>query len=285
MASPIQHVSDTAFWVAAYRADEGARPDALFQDPLAARLVEGRGRAIANAIRGGSFTAWSVALRTVIIDDFIRDAVAGGCDTVLNLGAGLDTRPYRLELPPSLSWIEVDFPSTIDFKEERLRGEVPRCRLQRIRRDLVDGAERRRLFDEIEGKKILVLTEGVVPYLRNEDVAQLAAELHARPRYVFWVLECLQGLSSPLGRVLGFFRRRALGNAPFQFEPGDWFAFFSAQGWQVRELRAFADEARRVQRPFPLPAWARPLLKLLMRGKKPKAGYAILERAKATPLT
>jgi methyltransferase (TIGR00027 family) len=281
MASPIEHVSDTAFWIAAYRADEGKRPDALFQDPLAERLVEGRGRAIANAMRGAKFTAWSVALRTVIIDDFIRHAVAGGCDTVLNLGAGLDTRPYRLELPPELSWIEVDFPSTIDFKEERLRGEIPKCKLQRIRRDLVDGAERRKLLDEIDGKKVLVLTEGVVPYLANQDVAQLASELHARPRFVFWVLECWVGLSSPLGRVLRLIRKRQLGNAPFQFDPGkDWDGFFRKCGWQVRELRPFADEARRVRRPFPMPGWARMLLKLYLRRRKGKAlaGYAMLER-------
>jgi len=43
--TPIAHVSDTAFWVASYRAAESARPDALFHDPLAARLADARGRA------------------------------------------------------------------------------------------------------------------------------------------------------------------------------------------------------------------------------------------------
>ena len=102
--TPIAHVADTAFWVATYRANESARPDALFKDPLAARLAAERGRDIAEKIDGSEQIAWVVVMRTCIIDDLIREAIGRGCDTVLNLGAGLDTRPYRLELPSSLRW-------------------------------------------------------------------------------------------------------------------------------------------------------------------------------------
>jgi O-methyltransferase involved in polyketide biosynthesis len=100
---PITHVSDTAFWVATYRADEAARPDALFADPLAAKLVEGRGRAIAAQMVDTAMLQWIIPLRTRMIDDFVAAAIAEGCDAVVNLGAGLDTRPYRLALPPSRS--------------------------------------------------------------------------------------------------------------------------------------------------------------------------------------
>src|SRR6185369_17641435 len=48
MAAPlVSNVSDTARWVATYRAQETARPDALFKDPFAERLAGERGRAIA----------------------------------------------------------------------------------------------------------------------------------------------------------------------------------------------------------------------------------------------
>ena len=119
---PISHVTDTAFWVAAYRAAESDRPDALFRDPLASRLVDTLGRDIADRIAGSAQVAWVVVMRTCIIDDFIREAIAGGCDTVLNLGAGLDTRPYRLELPASLRWIEVDFAADHRLQEREARG-------------------------------------------------------------------------------------------------------------------------------------------------------------------
>lgn len=42
-SSPVTGVSDTARWVAVYRAWESARPDALFHDPFAQRLAGDRG--------------------------------------------------------------------------------------------------------------------------------------------------------------------------------------------------------------------------------------------------
>jgi O-methyltransferase involved in polyketide biosynthesis len=47
-------------------------------------------------------------IRTVIIDDRIKLAIGEGVDTILNLGAGLDTRPYRMDLPKTLRWVEFD---------------------------------------------------------------------------------------------------------------------------------------------------------------------------------
>ena len=113
--------------------------------------------------------AWVVVIRTCIIDAFIREAIAAGCDTILNLGAGVHTRPYRLELPPTLRWIEVDFAATIEFKNERLAGDEPHCRLERRAVDLGDAAARRALLADVNGtaQKVLVLTEGVVGYLPN----------------------------------------------------------------------------------------------------------------------
>jgi O-methyltransferase involved in polyketide biosynthesis len=94
MADPlIGNVSDTAFWVAHYRALESERKDALFHDPFAAMLAGERGREIAKSMPMAGIPGWVMALRTVIIDDFIRRAIAEGADAVVNLGAGLDARP------------------------------------------------------------------------------------------------------------------------------------------------------------------------------------------------
>jgi len=123
-ASLIESVSDTAFWVAHHRALEGKQADALFRDPLAEVLSGDRGRQIADAMPQPQMTGWAVVIRTCIIDDFIRAAIAQGADTILNLGAGLDTRPHRTELPGSLAWIEVDYPDVVALKESRLAGEA-----------------------------------------------------------------------------------------------------------------------------------------------------------------
>jgi hypothetical protein len=61
-------------------------------------LAGGRGKKIVAKLPKWFLGAWTVALHTVIIDDFIATALQDGVDTVLNLGAGLDTRPYRMPL-------------------------------------------------------------------------------------------------------------------------------------------------------------------------------------------
>jgi methyltransferase (TIGR00027 family) len=282
--TPISHVSDTAFWVASYRAAESARPDALFHDPLAARLADTRGRAIADNIAGGYEVAWVVVIRTLIIDDFIREAIAAGCDTILNLGAGLDTRPYRLELPASLRWIEVDFASTIDFKNERLAGETPRCRLERRAVDLGDAAARRALLDDVDAgsRNVLVLTEGVVGYLANEEVAALAADLHARPHIAHWVLEYSSALFRKIERIVSRRRRRQMSNAPVRFDPGDWRAFFAGRGWTPKEIRYFTPEGERHGRPPPVPRWMMLAVRVLTLNNpsavRENVGFALLQR-------
>jgi len=165
--------------VAGFRALETERPHPLFPDPLAVKLAGDHGRKILATVPKTFVGAWSVVIRTVIIDDFIKQAISEGVDTILNLGAGLDTRPYRMALPKSLRWVEVDYPHVIELKEARLADEEPRCRLDRIKVDLTDRASRQQLLADINARatKILVVTEGVVPYLSDADVAELADEL------------------------------------------------------------------------------------------------------------
>lgn len=280
---PIAHVTDTAFWVAAYRADESARPDALFHDPLASRLVDTLGRAIADRVAGSAQVAWVVVMRTCIIDDLIKEAIAGGCDTILNLGAGLDTRPYRLELPPSLRWIEVDFPATIDFKNERLRDEKPGCRLERRAVDLGDAGARRALLDEVsaQSQKVLVLTEGVVGYLSNDEVAALAADLRAQPRFAWWVLEYVSSQFRRIERIMSRRRRKQMANAPIKFRPGDWLGFFAAHGWAPREIRYLVAESERHRRPPPVSRWLMLAMRILFRNQRAAMrenyGFALME--------
>jgi leucine carboxyl methyltransferase len=69
--------------------------------------------------------AWVVAIRTVLIDAFIGSAISSGIDTVISLGAGMDTRPYRMDLSASLHWVEVDHPSLIESKNAQLSTELP----------------------------------------------------------------------------------------------------------------------------------------------------------------
>jgi len=246
----ITNVADTALWVATYRAIESERPDALFRDPLAGVLAGERGRKIAEKISYMKFMAWLMVVRTVAIDKLIERAIAEGIDTVVNLGAGLDTRPYRMDLPPSLRWIEIDFPQMIQYKTDKLKGEVPRCRLDHIGADLSDLPLRRKLFERIgsEARKALVLTEGVIAYMSASEAESLSRDLFAVPSLQYWIQDYRQG---GFRQMTSSRLRRSLKDSPFKFDVEDSLAFFGKQGWTIFEKRLAADEADRIGRPFP----------------------------------
>ena len=76
----ISNVSDTARWMAAYRAAESARHDALFNDPFAERFAGERGHAIAAAAPRLTRNGWWWVTRTKLIDDLVAESVQNGCD-------------------------------------------------------------------------------------------------------------------------------------------------------------------------------------------------------------
>lgn len=284
----IQNVPDTAFMAAAYRAIESERPHALFCDPLADKLAGERGRAIIaslppQAMMGG----WSVIIRTCIIDELILQAIARGVDTILNLGAGLDTRPYRMVLPEALRWVEVDHPAIIEWKRTQLAQDRPRCQLERITLDLADAQARRQLLDNVVSRssKVLVLTEAVTPYLPEDAVAALGTDLRARPAIKYWIADYFSPASYEYRRRSGM--SRAMKNAPFLFEPNDYFGFFAAAGWQPKEIKYFAEEAKLLRRPAPFPWHVRlvtSVLSILMPREKKRAmrqyaGFVLFEPA------
>ena len=127
----IGNVSDTARWVAYYRAMESERPDALFHDPFARRLAGERGRAIVEKMPKGRAFAWPMIVRTALMDEIILRVIAQDrVDCVLNLAAGLDVRPWRLPLPPALRWVDVDLPGILNYKTEMLKDVKPACRYE-----------------------------------------------------------------------------------------------------------------------------------------------------------
>jgi methyltransferase (TIGR00027 family) len=257
----LEHVSDTALWVAYYRGEESERPDALFRDPYAKRLAGERGRRIAAAMGPTArYTRWTLVIRTVIIDRFLTAEIAAGADTVLNLGAGLDTRPYRMDLPTTLRWVEVDHESIIAHKETLLAAETPRCRLERIRLDLTDRAARQALFARVsrESRRVVVLTEGVLPYLTPADVTELAQDLRAQANFQAWIAEYFS--REAYRHINNPDRLKRMKNAPFRFFPDDWFGFFREQGWIEGETKFIGEETPKLGRKVPMPWWAYPLM-------------------------
>ena len=248
----IASISDTALWVAAFRARETERPDAIVRDPFARKLAGERGAELARTLpsRGGVAV---LALRTRLIDDLVLAHVRDqGVDAVLNLAAGLDSRPYRLDLPAELRWIEVDLPPLLARKAELLAHDVPRCQIERVALDLADGDARRALFARVgaAARKVLVITEGLLIYLTDDMVRGLARDLHAQPSFVAWIAD----VQAP--EALRYVQRtynKALqeGNSRMQWAlPGDR-PFFEPLGWVETGFAGYLEAGRRFRRSMP----------------------------------
>lgn len=131
----------TAVGVARVRALETARENPLFQDPLALAFATAGGLGPGSARpqrddeesrRRWLGVAYSIVVRTKFLDDLLIQATAHGVRQVVLLGAGMDSRAYRMEWPDGTRLFEVDTAEPLDFKASVLRQERAVARCERI---------------------------------------------------------------------------------------------------------------------------------------------------------
>jgi methyltransferase (TIGR00027 family) len=277
----IRDVSDTALWSAVYRAEETDRPDALFRDPFARRLAGERGRQIADSMPKAVRADWAWVGRTYLCDQFLVEQLGKGVDMVVNLAAGLDARPYRMDLPAALQWIEVDLPGILDYKEAVLAGEQPRCALERVRLDLSDQGARRALFERLgrQARQALILTEGLLIYLTADKVATLARDLAGPRAFQSWILDLASpGLVRLLQKNIGPQLTRA--SATLQFGPPEGPEFFVPHGWKPLEVVSPLKTAARFNRlTFGMRLFALLPESTGRQGSRPWSGICLFERA------
>jgi methyltransferase (TIGR00027 family) len=281
MAEPlIRDITDTARWVAVYRARESERPDAIFMDPFARALAGERGEQIAQAMPFGDQSAWAFIARTYAFDRAIEQALADGVDLVVNLAAGLDARPYRMPLPASLRWVEVDLPDILDYKAEVLASATPRCALERIPLDLSNADARRGVFDRLgrSATRALVITEGLLLYLMADEVCALAQDVARPPSFGTWIVDIVSpGLLKMLRERIGDLVAAA--GAPYVFAPADGAAFFERCGWTPVDVKSMLKTAHQLKRlPFMLRMFAMLPESPGAAGDRPWSGMVLLRR-------
>jgi methyltransferase (TIGR00027 family) len=247
---PVESISDTAFLTAFYRAVESDRSDALFCDPYARILAGMRGEQIFRAIPESESVALGCAVRTCVMDELIlRTVKEKGIDLVLNLGAGFDTRPYRLPLPARLRWIEADFPAILTYKQNKLATVKPVCDFKSVAFDVTDAIARQKLFQGVGtiAQPILAVTEGLLVYLTPEQVGAIALSLYAQPSFRWWLIElasksALQQIEKSMGN------QTVPGKPQLQFAPAAGSDFFRQYGWEPVEFHSFFEAAQRLNR-------------------------------------
>lgn len=184
-------LGSTSTWTAAVRALESKRDDRLFNDPWAEILAGEIGAEWMSKRTPESVVP--IVLRTRYFDDFLfRIALEHGIRQIVLVGAGLDTRAYRLKWPERTVVFEIDQPAVLERKQHVLTqiGVHPTCERCTVGVDLASNWK-----DALTDAGFNVrrptgwLIEGLMFYLPN-DVGQR-------------LLEVVTELSSP-GSWLGF---------------------------------------------------------------------------------
>ena len=133
--------------------------------------------------------------RTKLIDDLVAASVQNGCDRVLNLAAGFDTRPYRLDLPAGNGMDRGRSPRAHRRKAAPARPAIRRsCRLSRVAVDLADDTQSRSAFlaDATSGARdALVITEGLLLYLNEAPGTGTRTTICIAPKYVGWITDVI----------------------------------------------------------------------------------------------
>jgi methyltransferase (TIGR00027 family) len=180
-----ESVGATALGVAAARASETARPDALIRDEYAYLLTASAGPAWAQMASGDD--EWLrdddharqlqemarnyQAVRTHYFDGYFNAAVRTGIRQVVILAAGLDSRAYRLDWPADTTVFEIDQPKVLGYKTSTLdaHGAVPKARRIPVAVDLRDDWPSALIAAGFDPTKPTAwLAEGLLPYLPGD---------------------------------------------------------------------------------------------------------------------
>ncbi|WP_168723029.1 class I SAM-dependent methyltransferase [Streptomyces sp. S816] len=181
----------TAVGVARVRALETERENALFHDPLAQAFATAGGLGPSSPTLPGDEAArrrrlgvaFSIVIRTKFLDDLLRQASASGIRQVVLLGAGMDSRAFRMDWPAGTRLFEVDTAEPLDFKASVLRQEraVARCERITVPVDLREDWPRALAAAGHDPAVPTVwIAEGLLIYLPEDAVELLLARISAQ---------------------------------------------------------------------------------------------------------
>jgi O-methyltransferase involved in polyketide biosynthesis len=187
----VEPLSGPVLWAVTCRAHESRRANRVLDDPFASHLAAERGEELFGAEADG-VASLVVAVATATVDEVLRRAIADyHVHAVADLCAGLDTRPYRLEVPSDLRWIEADRAVVLSYKALRLAHATPHCGVRHVNADLTDPDGRAAAAHEIarEVARGLVLSEALASTLERDALEDLLDRVP--PVFQCWVVDTI----------------------------------------------------------------------------------------------
>ena len=243
-------VASTALWMAAIRARETARPDRLFEDPLAEVLAGPEGVALMEEMEAGLPDNPAIPIRTRYVDERLRTMVTReAVAQVVLVGAGMDTRAFRQGLPASVVVFEVDKPAMLELKEQRLdlvgTRARPTCQRRVVPADLAGRFDRLLVsagFDA--GRPAAFVAEGLLGYLDEAQVHRLLGILAGLAAAGSALLADVSGRVPPGTPFLDtWFAKLATAGIHRRFATDDPEGLFAAHGWEAEVVQYGEDGA------------------------------------------
>ena len=171
----IQGVSETMLQTLHARAAYSKQKNAKFHDDKAVEIVSRMDYDFSFA-GDDALMSNGVIARTILLDRMVGDFIRKNPNaTVINIACGMDTRAYRLKIGSTVRWYNIDLPETIEVRRRFLEENG---HISMIAKSAMDE----RWADEIEEPKgrVLVIIEGLVMYLSEQDVKQILSIISRR---------------------------------------------------------------------------------------------------------
>lgn len=168
-------ISKTAFYCCGVRMQDAESDNPVCNDVYAKTFMNEDGLRIHEAFAGETSPNASNVARHRIIDDRLRAELAKDTDLlVVTIGAGFDSRPFRLT---GGTWIELDEPQVIAYKNERLPAAESKNPLTRIAIDFQSESTEEKLGDFAREAAVAIVIEGVFIYLERDEITRLLQTL------------------------------------------------------------------------------------------------------------
>lgn len=266
-------VPATALAVAHARAVETASPFPLFSDPYAEFFLAearwsppDRGDSAEPATSALRAIAIGHVVRTRFLDDFVLSACASGCTQVVLLGAGLDTRAFRLHWPPGTRLFELDVADMLAFKAKVLtdHGAVPACERVMLAADLAgeDWPSSLSAAGLRAGEPTVWIIEGLLTYFTQDHNDRLLTTLHDMSAPGSALALTLRARGDELDRQATLVdpgtRLSSVAGLWKSIAPADPARWLAGLGWHA-EVFTHAGKAREFGRPIPTGTDGRPL--------------------------